>query len=369
MKSVFPWLGLGWFALVGGALLASCGSEEVTTGGTKQDAGTGGSDARADGSPDSATVVMNAKLGHTCTARTKDTDCGPGLICVESTSGLFSGGGPAGGLCTAPCTKDSDCRSAGALCKSYDDTNGYCFEGCLWGAGGGQCHDRPEMACNPFEVQSTSCAVDDDCERNEVCSQRVCARLAGACMPQCNDDQECPAGFHCDLGTFFGSSHGVGVCTDKPLEGLPTGAICDLNALTDPCRGQCLGNTGDTQGICYDGCTVGATVACGWDMTGPAPAACVTLYRNTGAGDVGGCLQLCDCNADCGGTGVICAPLVESDQQFTERAGSCQMPFDVTHIGLVDCAAGGAAGAGGMTAAATGGSGGTGGSGTGGTGG
>ena len=107
--------------------------------------------------------------------------------------------------------------------------------------------------------------------------------------------------------------------------------------------------------MCSALCNLGSVVGCGYSGDGKADAACLfaTIFApDPGAGDVGLCGQLCDCNSDCKAPDEVCAPLgVPELEQFWSRPGYCRVldPTDPTFTlaDTLDCGSTGSGGAGG----------------------
>ena len=285
----------------GGVGPGGVGPGGVGPGGGPGGVGPGGVGGGTGGGPTS-------DLGSRCDS---DGDCDGGLFCVRSDSALFDGQGPAFGICTADCTGGAvQCASLkpGALCVAMGASS-YCFEGCSFGPTTqnqfsiNKCHGRPELACSPLDAGGT---------------------IFPGCLPNCNSDADCAAGF-CDRGT--------GMCASVPPPGL---------ALNSPCSGmnhaQCLGNCGQietspgmTVELCTERCTVGAFDACGWDGSPPADGLCIFSVAavisggGPGVGDLGLCGQACDCTAECRNPAMICAPWGDdgSLEAQTGKAGFC----------------------------------------------
>ncbi len=274
----------------GGGLLGGGGTSGA--GGTSGRGGTSGTGGSV-GSPN---------FGASCST-TADCD-DPMLTCLMD-DGL-SGGGPAGGLCTRACTSDTQCLelSNDAYCIDFDTNASYCVQGCITGgAGVPKCQSRTDLSCTLLGLlpTNTSCASTDDCLSGQLCSTsapRVCGDIVTGCLPTCGGDFDCGSGQFCDFST--------GLCTDSEPSGLPIGAPCDPNAATDPCNGFCVpsDSTGN-EGSCAAFCSFSsAFTGCGWDGTGLPDAGCLfpTILSppgDLGAGNVGICGSLCDCNADC----------------------------------------------------------------------
>lgn len=361
MTRARAWVTLCVVAAAVGSLTMSCGSDELTNGGKGGSTGTGGKGGLLGGSTGTGgartggagggtsggsdgtggTVSKSTNLGRACAT---NATCGTasGLSCV--TDPVIPQG-----LCSATCETDADCQkiSAGAVCNS-----GLCLEGCAIGPDAlNKCHDRPDFACQFFDSVTTTtlCSVDEDCANSAVCNNGSCVDIITACQPTCASDDDC-AGDFCNIGT--------GLCQATKPAGKAVGSACDVNATTDECAGMCIGDSAGTFSLCSGYCTFGVQGGCGWNGVGPAQAGCMFVPRyvqDLGAGDVGYCGQLCDCNDDCLNPTAKCLSFaaleLEDFETFYGRKGYCGTaePTDV----VLDCGAGGdgAGGAGGAGSA------------------
>ncbi|MBK7586084.1 MAG: hypothetical protein IPI67_38605 [Myxococcales bacterium] len=264
--------------------------------------------------------VANDKLGAVCSA---DADCGEGLTCLTATSTQIVGQGPAGGLCTKACAADPTvCASIkpSAKCIGFPDqasTTRFCLEQCDFGDPGtakaSKCHGRVDMGCSPIIIPGLG-------------------EAARVCLPNCNSDEDCGTGLFCDPGS--------GLCSATAPSGDPVGTPCSQS--NDTCRGFCekldLPATSGSTTLCAERCTAGAIAesktSCGWNKATAtaAPATCI-YYPGAvtvpGFGDRGACGQLCDCNADCKATGLVCQPLPTPLDALFKRKGQCSAPVKV----------------------------------------
>lgn len=400
MKRFFPWLGLGLFAAALGGSTFACSSSDSgggsgggTTGGAgggggsivggaggTSGGGTGGAVGGTGGTGGTGGSTQS-KVGAKCT---KDAECGTGLTCVLASSTSFDGEGPAKGYCSADCSTDpSVCGQFGSnvACLNFENQKAWCVEGCTFGPADGQnfdpkkCHGRSDVACSPLlsnELKGDCTAPNFDCPKGEACgNDNKCHTLIPACMPRCATDAECGTGLHCNPGT--------GLCSATAPTGKDLGEACtsDPDAGTDDCKGTCL-NFGDPLKACGAACTLGSNPSCGWNGQGAAPSACIYLSsivsdNGGGIGDLGFCIQFCDCNADCKNPGLICHDFGNDTsgtniKNFTKRKGACfgpKTPDGGTDPGITSCTAGDGGGTGGTGGGGTGGTGGS----TGGTGG
>jgi len=383
MKRYIPWLGLGLVAAAMGGSTFACSSSSsgsgsgggAGTGGSVVGGGggVGGSGATGATGGTGATGATGAtggtggsstatKLGAKCT---KDAECGAGLTCLLANSGALDGGGPAKGLCSTECSADpSVCGQFGqsAICLTYDNGKGYCLEGCKFGPetldqfDPKKCHGRPEMACSGLLGSTAGAACGPptyDCPTGEACgNDDKCHPVIPACMPRCNSDADCGTGLKCSPET--------GTCSATAPTGKKLGEACtsDPDAGTDDCEGICI-NYGDSLRACGSACTIGANPSCGWSGTGPAPSFCIYATSvvadngGPGLGDLGLCIQFCDCNSDCKAPGLVCSDFgsstgAQSIKNFTKRKGACFNPKNSQdggiNPGITTCGTGGTGG-------------------------
>ena len=384
-------------ALAAAFIAPACGSDTVTrssdggiisggAGGEGGDSGSGSGSGTvgAGGVPSTPSnpSLEEGGLGDRCDG---DADCNDGLRCVTEDSDEFEPfdgvvGGPARGFCSVECSDDP------AICLDFDPTSlcgtvnsdetAYCFQGCSFGpptSGAFQatkCHGRTEFACNAvFPTNGQPCTTSTECGAAGICFQEQCFFEVPICVPQCNDDIDCPDGRRCQLAPSFTSP---GVCTDSDPVGLPPGAECELDAeeTDEICAGTCLPAVSNEEGdillaSCTDTCTVGASPVCGFDGEEGQAARCLRFAQTDGVGDGGLCVRLCDCNDECPGI-ERCVRFkdpngdpVRSDPE--EKAGVCIYPFDSEGdliddfqlddpepgpVELIECGSGGAGGSG-----------------------
>jgi hypothetical protein len=274
---------------------------------------------------------IDGEIGARCAT---NTDCREELVCAPSTQDLGGSlGGVPGGFCTLACDpaqQNADCSalSVVATCLTFNngtpddatDDQSFCLETCLLGTAPvveNKCHQRAELACWPVDISF------------------------GFCAPSCGSDADCGDRF-CDLAT--------GTCLAQAPVGDPIGNTCTLE--DDQCAGFCLQFTEDTNGSsCSGTCTFG-TRGCGDDPTSEEPAnfVCMPDINSVGQGDLGVCVQACDCNTQCGNPGNVCLPM--PDPVFVEfygRAGYCAPPFPpatpAADAGATDAGVGADAGA------------------------
>jgi hypothetical protein len=248
-------------------------------------------------------AVDDGTLGSRCT---EDDDCAAGLGCLVPPEGPSAPPGPAGGLCTAPCTSDGQCSrlQAWSACR-----NGLCLEACLIDVapdelrGQLKCHERDDVACVVAE-----------------CMGALCRTSVDVCAPLCGADERCGAGLFCNPAS--------GLCQTNPAAGDPPGSPCDYYATENTCRGYCdvdplaTAKAGAIVGGCVEPCTLDAEFACG----GPngEGRACLGGFGAKIEGhapvDLGVCVDLCDCDADCN-EGRICSRVELGDR--AKAAGIC----------------------------------------------
>ena len=268
--------------------------------------GSGFGGSAAVGGTAGATVL----LGSACDF---DYECGSGLGCMRADSGIIDGASPPKGLCTVGCSTDASCQThaPGAKCVMLTSTAAYCLEGCAFGPeenrslDPNKCHGRSELACGPI----------------------------GACLPRCNSDSDCQAGWFCHPRD--------GLCRQEPASGLAVGDVGSLADGGDPCRGTCTTTSAGDAGsisLCAEGCTLGAQFSCGFlDTSNPAPAFCLfgaPGVTGAGPGDLGECVKLCDCDTECPSPQGCVAFASSKLEQETKRAGHCGL--SATTIGACD---------------------------------
>jgi hypothetical protein len=223
------------------------------------------------------------RIGHACAV---DAECGLSK-CVPVESGELSGEGPAHGYCSVDCTANASVcteNDRNSTCIAFAGGKSYCMENCTPGpAGVGQldpdkCHGRLEVACSPM------------------------ANGSAVCLPRCNADSDCGIDLDCNPKT--------GLCSSSGASGLAIGSPCNAPGDAGTCEGVCMQLESTLPGIpvsaCTEGCTIGAAASCGWSGPGSSPADAACLYpapgldpSQAGAGDLGYCGQLCDCDDDC----------------------------------------------------------------------
>jgi hypothetical protein len=243
-------------------------------------------------------------IGAACSS---GQDCRKGLDCLTADSKVINGEGPSAGMCLAKCLPDHDfCKELDARSKCIVLYNGgtpsdplddlaYCLPGCQIGKQANEpdkCRGRVDLVCSEYPSGSG----------------------AGFCRPACRSDVDC-GNRSCDLST--------GLCSDRIASGDAIGAACDPTApTTSSCAGGCISH-GSTYGECSGVCSYG-TAGCGQaDTDLPLDYYCyLDPTTGSGAGDLGYCSRLCDCDKDCARADAVCEPqpnLVAA----TGRAGVC----------------------------------------------
>jgi hypothetical protein len=200
-----------------------------------------------------------------------------------------------------------------------------------------KCRGRSNVACSPlFASTDQPCTTDASCGPGHVC-EGVCFAVIPGCTPVCNGDADCGAGRFCSPQT--------GLCSGTAQGGLPNGAACVQPAAgsPDPCRGVCIGLTsgsGPAEAfVCADKCELLVTPNCGW--AGPASGTAANdfclfasgVIIDPGAGDLGSCANLCNCDGDCRNPALVCAPFDNAQlEQALRRRGYCTLPSDAPGI-------------------------------------
>jgi hypothetical protein len=374
MKAAKTWC-LAGLILVAGLSSASCGKDEGTDGGGGRgmllggSGGSGGSNVGRSGSTgneggDGPTAAT--KLGRACVS---DKDCtdpnAPDLTCITSKDTVLGDGAPPKGLCTATCTLPTSpgeadpCAELGpdGMCFPFNEgsTEGYCIEGCNFGApdiGEAKCHSRPEFACNPalLGTTSTTCVTTDDCPAGDLCIDGQCDVVFPGCLPACRGDLDCDAGMYCDQSFLSG------VCVTKKPTGKALGEPCtmppdDAESEPDECLGFCQADAeGSTKGHCAATC--GLARQCSWNSAtekfdGICFYASVLTSETGDVGDFGFCTPSCNCTDDCNDPTLACSLLTQGALSTDFRgAGLCFSP-DADTKEYNQCTGNGGAGSGG----------------------
>jgi hypothetical protein len=223
----------------------------------------------------------DSALGTPCV---RDSDCEGVLSCLTSTGSAWLGGGAPHGYCTATCDTDGDCETieADAVCVGVG-SQAVCVATCLAGDSGAKCQNRVDVACDPIVFFDFGISI---------------------CRPMCRNDEDCD-GRLCDLGS--------GACVSQLPDGDPIGSSCNPSLGIDEstcATGQCLpGATPGTDGlgVCTGLCTVGAG-GCGTTegMLDAGEPFCLPMWGGTTVGDLGLCMQSCNCDDDCDAEGFRC---------------------------------------------------------------
>lgn len=184
---------------------------------------------------------------------------------------------------------------------------------CVFGNDEQKCDGSSSQACVPSLSEPLGpCVRDKDCAAGSLCfeddaedqeersqTKGVCRALSGTCGPLCSSDHHCG-----DSGFDPYCNPRVGTCQRERAQGKGFGELCDPDRTE--CRGLCVA-IGD-QGECEERCRIGASNGCGVEDYGEASVACSFFAYNLsdfdvtqGAGDVGVCAHLCNCDHDCPG--------------------------------------------------------------------
>lgn len=313
-------VGRGWVSwllasVVASLLVTSCGedtkngnkpSTTPTDGGSDNAAGmtsADGGDPAANAGGSGSSGAPSQALGLHCK---KDADCGTGLTCLGADQDYPGGtGAPPNGLCTRDCDTDKDCRGFDptAVCGTLDESpvmlgganepaRRLCLQGCEFGApsGAAKCRGQRDLACRPFApAPVVSCFQPDDvCPDGTFCFRGACREAA--CGPRCNTNADCAQGRSCNADT--------GLCDEGTQPAVPVGAACpgDEDPNSTVCgNGTCLLLSSDGANVkrmCSQTCTIGT-------LCGDNGACVLPRLDPYAAGDIGYCMQRCNCDADC----------------------------------------------------------------------
>lgn len=159
----------------------------------------------------------------------------------------------------------------------------------------------------------TSCDFGHSAEKCGGTAARACAPSLVATQRECGRDDECARGELC-FDNGGGKGRGtcqeiVGECVELTTRrnGDRFGASCDPRG-KDTCAGRCVpvGNSG--AGECEEPCRVGARSGCGVEDLSKTEIACAFFAFDLtdagiaqGAGDLGICAALCNCDDECPG--------------------------------------------------------------------
>jgi hypothetical protein len=290
--------------------------------GTPSDSAAGGANDGAAG----ATGELGA-LGASCATT---ADCEAGLTCYTASSTEWGGMGPANGYCSLDCSADEAACLAldpTGVCYPFSSGKAFCIPGCSFGPATqttfdpNKCHARQDAACTPV-----------------VTFPGGNKKVTPACFPRCNAGSDCNPNQHCDPQW--------GLCTAQAPTGKELGERCELG-VTGECQGTCkpfLHPSGSIYATaCSESCTRGAMPNCGFDGTKPADAYCYSTLAviveagGPGVGDLGSCVELCDCNSDCASPDFVCRLWPADDAELgavVGRKGRCAPPF--AHDGGLD---------------------------------
>lgn len=251
------------------------------------------------GTMDPMQPTIDSNLGQACDTA---ADCGEGFTCMTQDSNDFLEGGPPGGFCTTPCTGDVECLGVDSesFCLPLTETEAYCVPTCTPGdalLGEIKCGGRLDMACEVLDLGVNG--------------------VLSFCRPMCGSDADCGDRF-CDIG--------IGVCVDELPEGDGIGGACDPETGDGNCAtGACLAfseNYGACSGVCRTG-----TIGCGSGDAmpdDPGEPICLPLFEGVGVdGDVGQCIQRCNCDLDCIHPDAACfAPFDDDDATAMQILGT-----------------------------------------------
>jgi hypothetical protein len=262
-------------------------ASDPTAGGEPNDDSQDVADAQdlEDGGADSAAPnAIGGSLGSPCE---DDEDCAGDLFCLVDSGDGWYGGGAAFGYCTETCTGTSGCSDPDGVC--FDDGLGVslCALGCEYGVRNeGKCLDRPAVSC----AQEGSFDV---------------------CLPTCGSDADC-GDRYCDLA--------LGTCVDAQRGSIPVGEACAAEDAA-ACEGLC----NVSLGVCSGQCTLGEAGCGNSALPRVGELGCFPLASYT-VGDGGFCLQACEDDADCDGSGFVCA-YIGAEELTPGVSGACYPPL------------------------------------------
>jgi hypothetical protein len=246
-------------------------------------------------------TCVNACLAGRCAgACESDADCPSGSSCLDHFIDEVS----TSGLCTplAPsCDRDADC-AAGEVCRlmlASDGAHRVCGPAVGEIAAGGLCKPKPYPATAP----ALHC-------RSLGCERTGTSLTAGRCSTLCLDDGDCPTDYHCSsreetiqgFGTLDRSDDATATWRQcEKSEG--SRADCRTNA-DCPMFEVCVATT-DADGVQLRQCMTdpGLSGSLGDSCNaGCSSRLCVQDWRS----GYQFCSVLCDSDADCGETGLVC---------------------------------------------------------------
>jgi len=215
---------------------------------------------------DSYAAVRDGFIGAPCDS---DVECAPGLNCLEPTTPL-----------NWEEASSYDVTLPGGACSPCPDADEFeprwCLEPCSLNSpedkqlDPAKCHGRDDMACVAISV--------------------VALPGEGTCEPRCSRDDQCAAGRSCDRA--------LGVCSLVERVGDGPGTECEpAEMYQSNCRGRCE-PASDELFVCREFCVISAPEPCAASDPN-REAACLLPYWGRGAGDLGECLELCNCSSDC----------------------------------------------------------------------
>ncbi len=295
----------------------------------------------------SVVVIMLATAGVACTA--EDNPVG---VARQAYVEGESGGCDSGGDDDDDCPPEPECSpSRGYRCPSDNEhcEEGRCEPGCradtCWAGSGTYCNTNPDFesfwACEP------GCTLDSStCPVGTLCSAKV-PNEVGTCVPGCTNDDGCPFGMICNVGTPYivpeddpnPPAAGEGLCVPgcRPcpiaLTGSPElganqgracqgGDFCDLWRVDylDPIRrhrGCADGMWCSDDGLCVQG-------QCETSADCPGRDICVSNQCVSTPDDAHECDSDYDCRvreADCKDLGQYCNTATHTCQDFLSIGG------------------------------------------------
>ncbi len=254
--------------------------------------------------------------------------CGDGFYCArtEGCEGLCVPGTPGGGADGEPCARDTDCASL--FCADPGDGRKRCMVPCRGGEG--TCFDGE--VCVALDGQCNGCldadrvaggrGLGEPCTEDAACRTGRCwvepgydPARAGYCTRSCEEDADCPGGFHCrargeERVCVRGPRPGVG----GEREGPGTGADCLVNEDCGP--GGFCATRGDAR-WCTEFCEAAEDCPEGFDCIEAGEAkVCAPMRRVAG--------QRCDASEEC--LSERCEPLGEHGEGVCTRACGPDVP-------------------------------------------
>ncbi|MFO0646341.1 MAG: MXAN_6577-like cysteine-rich protein [Polyangiales bacterium] len=160
--------------------------------------------------------------------------CATGQVCTGGACATPSAGGMAG----SPCTRDSDCGSAGrCIAAGLGFPGGYCYYGCPLGSTPGDpCALGTGICLGVAGVTQNICfrgctpGTSNGCRTGYVCLDVSSDHSTGVCFPNCTQNPGAVCGpDRCDTTT--GAC--VGSCTSN--EGCSRNSVCEVTSRTCYC--------------------------------------------------------------------------------------------------------------------------------------